>query len=178
MGWESIVSLGALGVAALSVWLGYRERAAGLRAALYGKQVDVYGLVLAALAELHAVAIEFTTAKSYPLDSKSREELRLTAKEQIAGVAHAFTENVVFLPASVAEAVFNYRTTFVAITAPAAAEKMYPPELYNAADPQIELTNAFERVWEVMRHQLGTEALSKQTLKAVGAPPLPPEEDG
>jgi len=81
----------------------------------------------------------------------------------------------VFLPESVANAVAEYRATFVAITAPAAEEKMHPPELYNADDPQLELTKAFERVWKVMRHQLGTEALSEQTVKLVGAPPLPPE---
>jgi len=95
MGWGSIaVGLGALCVTALSLWLNYRERAAGLRGALYTKQVDVYGLVLGAIAELHGVAIELTTAKSYPPDSKSRVELRVAAKEQIAGLAHAFTENV------------------------------------------------------------------------------------
>jgi hypothetical protein len=34
----------------------------------------------------------------------------------------------------------------------------------------MELTNAFMRVWEVMRRQLGTGPLSQQALKLFGRP--------
>ena len=55
-------------------------------------------------------------------------------------------------------------------------QAMRPTRKRCADDPQIELAKAFDRVWQVMRHQLGTEALSEQTVKLVGAPPLPAEE--
>jgi hypothetical protein len=168
----TIVSLGALAVAALSLWLTYRERAAGLRGALYAKQVEAYGRVLEALAERHAVAIDFMRGKDFPLDRESRVELLDTAQLEIARFARVFTETVIFLPENVANAIGEYKKTFNAITIPPGRRSLFE----DVADPQMELTTVFERVWRVMRHQLGTEALSVQTVKAVGAPPLSPEE--
>jgi hypothetical protein len=178
-----VVGVGGLLVAALSVVLAYKERSAGLRGALYEKQVGVYGLLLAALADLHTVfldvtTVELTTGKGFPLDGAARIELRRRAAQQLAGLGRAVTESVVFMPAEVADAVEKYRDTFVAISAPPGVEQNYSRDLYQAADPQVVLTKVFTQVWAVMRHQLGTDALSEQTAKLVGTStsPLLPQE--
>jgi hypothetical protein len=113
--------------------------------------------------------------KSFRRDGVSRVELRQAAREPIARVAHVFTENLVFLPKGVADAVAEYRNTFNAISAPPEAESQYTRELVHAHDPQMELTTAFARVWAVLRQQLGTDPLNQQTLKLLGTPPLPAE---
>jgi hypothetical protein len=178
MNWVvAVVGLGGLAVTALGLILNYRERTAGLRGPLYTEQVKSYRLVLAALADLHGHAITPTSGGPYPLDGATRVKLRATATDQVAALAQTFTENVVFLPRSVADSVAEYRGVFAAITASAEVKDMYPPQLYDSADPQADLTRAFARVWQAMRHQLGTERLSEQTVKLVGAS-LQAEEDG
>jgi hypothetical protein len=63
--------------------------------------------------------------KSFRRDGVSRVELRQAAREPIARVAHVFTENLVFLPKGVADAVAEYRNTFNAISALPEAESQY-----------------------------------------------------
>jgi hypothetical protein len=138
MGWGStVIALGALAVAALSLWLTYRERVAGLRGALYAKQIEVYGLLLEALSEQHEVTLAFITEKGFRLDGQSRAELRLAARAQIAQISQVFVRNAVFLPKAVGDALLEYRKVFNAISAPPGAESQYPPELVHADDPQM-----------------------------------------
>jgi hypothetical protein len=80
MDWESAaIALTGLAVAALSLFLTYRERVAGLRGALYSKQIDVYGEVLDALSDLHEVTLAFTTAQGFTLNGQTRSALRAEA---------------------------------------------------------------------------------------------------
>lgn len=133
MEWGStVVAVGALAVAALSLWLTYRERVAGLRGALYAKQIDVYGLVLDALREVHEVTLAFTTQKGFVLDGRSRTELREATQPQIAKLSQVFVRNAVFLPNAVGDALLEYRKTFAAISAPAEVESQYPKELVHS----------------------------------------------
>lgn len=169
MEWGSVaIALAGLAVAALSLWLASRERVAALRVALYAKQIEVYGLVLHSLSELHEVAIAFTTEKGFVLNGQARAELRAAVTPQYARHAQVFVRNAVFLPKSVGDAVVEYRDTFLAISAPPGVESQYPPELVHSDDPQMELGKAFTGVWEAMARQLGTVPLSQQTLKLFG----------
>jgi hypothetical protein len=164
------IGFAGLLVAALGLLFNYLERSAGLRGALYTKQVEVYGLLLRALAEQHGAVIAFTTEKGFRLGDQDRRELRRATSDQVARIAQTFTENVVFLPKAVADAVVEYRKTFNAISAPPEVESQYPHELVHADDPQVILTNAFAEVWDAMRRQLGTDRLSEQTLRLVRTP--------
>lgn len=165
---STVVAVGALAVAALSLWLTYRERVAGLRGALYAKQIDVYGLVLDALREVHEVTLAFTTQKGFVLDGRSRTELREATQPQIAKLSQVFVRNAVFLPNAVGDALLDYRKTFAAISAPAEVESQYPKELVHS-DDQMELSKAFVRVWERWRSSLARSHLAEQTLRLLGA---------
>jgi hypothetical protein len=149
MEWGSIaVALAGLTVAGLSLLLTYRERIAALRSALYAKQIEVYGELLHALSDHHQVTLTFITEQGFTLDGPARNELRVQVQPQIAQVARVFVRNAVFLPQPVGDAVVEYRNTFNALSAPPEVEEQYPSELVHADDPQMELTNAFTRVWE------------------------------
>jgi hypothetical protein len=175
-----VVGLGGLAVAGIGLVLSYKDRAAGLRGALYTKQVESYGLVLEACAALNGVAIDLLSPRAAteivegaPLDTATRAKLRTAAEEQVAAVSRAITENMAFLPESVVNAVGMYRRTFAALTAPKA--DVYPPGL-DPAQPGMELSRAFVKVWQAMRHQLGTDPLSEQTHRLVGASSLALDE--
>jgi hypothetical protein len=171
MEWGSTaIALAGLAVAALSLFLTYRERVAALRSTLYSKQIEAYGELLHALSDLHQVTLTFTTAAGFTLDGQTRTALRAEVQPQVTQLARVFVRNAVFLPKAVGDAVVEYRSTFTAISAPPEAERQYPSELVHADDPQMVLTNAFTRVWDAMRRQLGTGPLSQQTLKLLGRP--------
>lgn len=172
--WVAIAfGFGGLAVAALTLLLSYRERVAGLRVALYAKQLECYDRVLGALTELQEAVIAETAGKRLPLDDQARAELREKAQPQYAKFAQAFVATVPFLPDAVAAAAAEYRATFAAITAPPTAVHIYPRGLAQARDPQGEFARAFLRIWEAMRQQLGTDPISTQTLKLFGAPEAP-----
>jgi hypothetical protein len=171
MQWAAIAfGFGGLAVAALSLWVSYRERVAALRGALYAKQIEAYGDLLLALSELQEVAIAVLTGKTFALDDEARAELRDAAQPQFAKLAHTFVANVPFLPKAVADAVAEYREKFVVISAPPELPTLYAQgRLVN--QPPVALTNAFVSIWAVMRHQLGTDPVSEQTLKLFGGSP-------
>jgi hypothetical protein len=171
MEWQStVIALAGLAVAALSLFLTYRERVAALRSALYSKQIDAYGEILHALSDLHQVTLAFTTAAGFTLDGQTRAALREEVQPQMTQLARVFVRNAVFLPQAVGDALVEYRSTFNAISAPPEVESQYPSDLVDSDDPQLALSNAFTRVWDAMYRQLGTGPLSQQTLKLLGRP--------
>lgn len=176
MSW--LIALGGLAVAALALWLNYKERAAALRGSLYAKQFEVYGVVLCALGELHGIAMTVTTPPGFRLDGPGRLRLHQAARPQVAHLAQVFTETLVFLPQAVADAIVDYYQTLNGISAPpdekpAPEGFQPPPELLEIEDPlraQQELVVSFARLWGAMRKQIGTDPFSEQTLKLLGAP--------
>ena len=138
MSW--LIALGGLAVAALALWLNYKERAAALRGSLYAKQFEVYGVVLCALGELHGIAMTVTTPPGFRLDGPGRLRLHQAARPQVAHLAQVFTETLVFLPQAVADAIVDYYQTLNGISAPpdekpAPEGFQPPPELSRSRTP-------------------------------------------
>jgi hypothetical protein len=167
--WTAIAfGFGGLAVGALGLWLTYKERVAALRGALYARQVEAYSAVLEALSGVQEVALEVLTDKN-ELSDQERAALREKAQPQYRLLAHAFVANVPFLPHTVANAVADYREKFAVISAPPEQPSLYA-EGRKLKRPVVVLTTAFVHVWAAMRHQLGTDPVSEQTLELFHGP--------
>jgi hypothetical protein len=101
--------------------------------------------------------------------NQERAALREKAQPQYRLLAHAFVANVPFLPHTVANAVADYREKFAVISAPPEQPSLYA-EGRKLKRPVVVLTTAFVHVWAAMRHQLGTDPVSEQTLELFHGP--------
>jgi hypothetical protein len=85
------------------------------------------------------------------------------------------------VPGAVADAVAQYRQTYVFLTATPELREYYAKapqevrELFEQdaqANPPAKLSQRFMDVWYAMRNQLGTDPLSEQTLRLSGVPDI------
>ena len=171
------IGLGGLAVAALSLYLGHRERNAHYRHALYDRQVEALQELHRSLGKLHWAATALIAAHDWKLDDSTRPLLRSDLLVPLQGLAAVEQSWSLVLPASVQEAVSGYRRVFNAVSAPASVADQHDRELVWHDDPALPLAHEWQKVVSAARRAIGTDALSTETLKLVGTPP-PEQADG
>jgi hypothetical protein len=171
MDWTSaVVGIGGLLVAALSLWLSYKDRRSVHRELLYQKQVEAYTAVINALNPLYDACIYFimTKASRLRLDNETRPQLR-SETTQLGRQFHIEHQKwALFLPTVVHDEISGFFKVLNAISAPEDVVSHYPRELVYSEDPHKELAKAYGRVIAAARSGLGIEPLSEDILKLVG----------
>jgi C4-dicarboxylate-specific signal transduction histidine kinase len=169
----ALVGLGGLGVAALSLWLTYRERTKWYRERVYDKQL---GACLAICATAAEVRSEFLNASL---------KLRIAAlrqQEPPEGVWHVVDEARarllrlerewgLVLPAATSRALAAFEETATRVRG---IHELLPelapiPDGDFSAEAAQHVVAQFETLVQAARADLGTELLSGETLRLVGA---------
>ncbi len=162
MDWSAFVSLVAVAVAGLSVWLNYRERVSSHRQTIYQKQIEAYG---AMAREGWLFFVVYARSLATDLKAAERKQRCKAASEQFDSLQMTFMQNMVFFPASVG-------TKFSKV------QKLYA-EWLHSGDTELkaeslqkdaqEAAEAFADALDAARNALGIEPLSRDILNAVGA---------
>jgi hypothetical protein len=171
MEWTSaVVGIGGLLVAALSLWLSYKDRRSTHRELLYQKQIEAYTAVINVLNPLYDACIYFimTKASRLRLDSETRPQLRLETTEAGRQFHVEYQKWALFLPSVVHDEISGFFKVLNAISAPDDVASHHPRELVYSDDPHMELAKAYGQVIAAARTGLGIEPLSDDILKLVG----------
>jgi hypothetical protein len=176
---SSIIAVLGLIVAALALILNYKSRANALRETLYRKQLDIYPSIMEKLLHFHDLAMTFIhdpLTKAHPeqegiqLTESRKQALRSNQEVMLLlqDVQNTMRCQSLLMPSSVSDAMEGYVRVFLAVSAPEALARFYPPELTAATDPAEPLAEAFIQVFTAIRSGLGVERLHESTLKLIG----------
>jgi hypothetical protein len=170
---SALIGVGGLGVAALTVVLSYRERRAGFRQALYDRQVSAVAELLPVLSKWDTEAVGYIMRqRTFPiLTDENRNGMRAAVQEYAADFYSVLGKHAVVLPQHLLDAISAYQQVFNALSAPPEVVSQYDEKLVRSDDPQMALSVAYQRVVAAARLVVGTEPLSAQTAKLLGAKP-------
>lgn len=154
-------------VAALSLWLNYKDRSSSHREFLYEKQIDAYDAVLEAMGRVIQPCLDFMDSYGYKLTSDTRAEMRdLFLKHYRNNLFEI--KGWTFLPAEVIREINRVLVILYSITAPDAQAHKWPPEFVQSKNPYGLLMDAENRVHNVVRQAAGIEPLSTEIRKITG----------
>jgi len=173
MDWGAIlIGFGGLVVAGLSVYLTYKSRISPYSEMLYSRQLEGYAEVVNALTDFYTAAIGFITVqKGGRLDDNTRVELRRSTMDEYRTFYLKYKKWAIFLTKEMSDRLSAFIELFNGISAFPEDAHLYQEEIVHANDPGLLLANAYIKVFEVARKSLGTEALSRETLKLFGEVP-------
>lgn len=168
-GGQTLVGLGGLAVAGLTVWLGHRERTKELRQRLFDARVQASESIAAAAWKLYDATID--DAETIEYGSGPSTQMWGEGWARSFRGALAFREQVkrfdVLLDANTTEALSKFE---------AAASRVsgYPYPWGNDADWSNEsvdaLRVAYQALIESLRQMLGVDLLGQETLRMLGKP--------
>ncbi len=174
---EAALGLGALALAALTVWLGYLERTQALRQALYEKRLEIYPELLSAVLKVEAVASEATlfqvieNAEGQELDDDQRRTI-LTQSQPSSAALWDFEQRwQVIVSRDVAAALERFREELWELTgtSPASATTRERREENITGDPASYLMDAQFGIVQAIRRDLGVDRLTDEILRSFGA---------
>ena len=161
--------MGAL-VAGLSVYFTYKGRHNQFRSVVYGRQMDAYFDITESMSNLYTAAqniLAFSNPRLKGEDARAR--VRTALRQEHENFTGTVNRSLIVLPSKVKAAVDNFNETLLAISAPTeeraarrhdAAER--PPE------PGEELTKAYVRAINCIRHHLAIDSLTTSMLNEMG----------
>ena len=166
---SAVALMGAL-VAGLSVYFSYKGRLNQFRHVVYGRQMDAYFDISEAMSNL------FTAAQNL-LDSSNPwlkgEEARMRFRAALRDDHEKFTGSVnrslIVLPSKVKAAVDKFNDTLLAISMP--AEERTAVRVDHTGPPPTpveELSQAYERAINCIRHHLAVDSLTTGLLNEMG----------
>ncbi len=163
MDWGSaVIGIGGLLVAALSLWLSYKERRATHRQALYAQQVEAFGAVIGALFSIYRACFDFIERQpGHKLNRKTRPQMRKVVNVVYQEFEIEWAKRLLLLPSVVRSEIATFIKLVNAISATDKDAQEYPSELINSLDPQTDLSTAYKKVLEVASQRLGIEPLSQ-----------------
>jgi hypothetical protein len=154
-------------VAALSLWLNYKDRSSSHREFLYEKQIDAYAVVVEAMGRVIQPCLDFVDSHGYKLTSDTRAEMRdLFLKHYRSDFFEI--KGYTFLPTEVIREINRVFEILYSITAPDAQAHKWPPEFVESKNPYGLLMDAENRVLSVIRQAAGIEPLSTEIRKVTG----------
>jgi hypothetical protein len=175
MDWTSaVVSIGGLFVAALSLWLSYKDRTSVHREILYKKQIEAYTALINTLHPWHErwtwFSISLLTNRSredHEWYSKELDELRKLGREFYT----EYQKWALFLPATFHDEISKFYKVIGNISKLETNDvvsqdviKLIDIDYYQTE----ELSSAYGRIIAAARRGLGIEPLSKEILKLIG----------
>src|SRR5437870_5501238 len=162
--------MGAL-VAGLSVYFTYKGRHNQFRQVVYGKQMDAYFDITESMSNLLTATqniLAFSNAWTKAEDVRAR--LRAALREEHERFTGTVNRSLIVLPSKVKAAVDNFNETLLAISAPAEERpggrhddvRDHPP------DAEDEVTKAYVRAINCIRHHLAIDSLTTSMLNEMG----------
>lgn len=184
MSWA--IPLGGLAVAALALYLNYRERVSAHRLALYARQLDAFREIAVAVAELlgraelliasTGVGPDRPRGPDRPslVDSKTDADLRIAIQDTALDLSGIRVRHAIFLPEVVLTQVEQLEKLSAALLSPTWEIENEDGEtvtrLYHK-DPMFSFTVAQLALFSDMRTLVGTEKLSGETMRLLGVSP-------
>src|SRR6476620_11126707 len=111
--------MGAL-VAGLSVYFNYKGRHNQFRQVVYGRQMDAYFEITAAMANLHNAARNILACRSGWLpEDDARRQFRVGLREEHESFTATVNRWLIVIPSKVKAAVDSFNNTLLAISEPA-----------------------------------------------------------
>jgi hypothetical protein len=151
-------------VAGLSVYLSYRGRHNLIRQVVYGRQLDAYFEIAAAMSALYTAAQNATAVVGVrPAGEDARARLRASLRAEHERFAEAVNRSLIVLPSRVKAVVDQFNEALLAACEPAEGG---PAAGAGAADPG--LAGAYERALNSIRHHLAIDSLTSGMLREMG----------
>lgn len=174
---EAALGLGALALAALTVWLGYLERTQALRQALYQKRLEVYHELLTAVLKVQEVASEATlfqvieNAEGQELDDDQRHIMLAQIQPSSAALWDFEQRWQIIMSQDVTAALGRFREELWELTGsfPASATTRESREENITGDPASYLMDAQFDIVQAIRRDLGVDRLTDEMLRSFGA---------
>ncbi len=162
MDWSALVSLVAVAVTGLSVWIGYRERASVHRQLVYEKQVESCSLVARAMWDLVAKTIDVLDGAPDILTDENSKRLREETERDKATAAATYYEHLTFLPAKLTDSFLELLLIW---------DRAAHPEQFEAErrNPRNFMLLAYLNAVSDARNALGIDPLSNEISRIVGA---------
>jgi hypothetical protein len=150
-------------VAGLSVYLSYRGRHNLIRQVVYGRQLDAYFEIAAAMSALYTAAQNATAVVGVrPAGEDARARLRASLRGEHERFAEAVNRSLIVLPSRVKAVVDQFNEALLAACEP--AEGGTPEGPGNGAS----LSAAYERALNSIRHHLAIDSLTSGMLREMG----------
>lgn len=156
-----IVGLGGLAVAALSSYLSYRERTAPFRVNLYNKKFNIYTKIVPTLFDAFMITVILQIASRN--EDKRMAAVELAQKRSLA-VLDLSQTNAVFLPNAVMVKIEKFRSSIVDLIQVCSSST---PNQKTVDEKSKQIGIAYRELIEVIRKDLGIEALTEQTLNLI-----------
>jgi hypothetical protein len=150
-------------VAGLSVYLSYRGRHNLIRQVVYGRQLDAYFEITAAMTALYTAAEDTLVLASPRLPGEeARARVRTAVREDHERFTAAVNRSLIVLPSRVKEAVDRFNTALMAACAPGGD---VPAGLDG---PERALAAAYELALNSIRHHMAVDSLTTGMLREMG----------
>ena len=152
-------------VAGLSVYLSYRGRHNLIRQVVYGRQLDAYFDIAAAMTALYTAAQNAGAAVGRSPGEDARARVRAALRAEHERFAEAVNRSLIVLPSRVKAAVDQFNEALLAACGPAEGGRPAGPD---TADPAPGLAGAYERALNSIRHHLAIDSLTTGMLREMG----------
>jgi hypothetical protein len=161
--------MGAL-VAGLSVLFTYKGRHNQFRQVIYGRQMDAYFDITDSMSNLYIAAQNILAFSNPRLKGEEvRMRVRTALREEHEKFTRTVNRSLIVLPSKVKAAVDHFNETLLAISAPIEERAARRPD---AAARPVEtgedLTKAYVRAVNCIRHHLAIDSLTTSMLKEMG----------
>jgi hypothetical protein len=157
MDWGStLVGLGGLAVAGISLWFNYVARAAGHREAIYQRQIQAYSDLIRGIWDYY----DELRMQLHSISSEPEAQVKAKIRECYLTAFHIYQRNLLFLPDRVAAAARGVFSLHLRST------QEWPP---NADMWGVEMGRATLAVITEARTALGIEPLSQEILSLAGS---------
>jgi hypothetical protein len=169
----SIVGLGGVLAAMLTVFLNYKGRSAPFKQALYAKQIEGCVEVYTVVQKFHDQFQGFVCHHACVLGTEDvKLECRRTCVEVMRELANVEAKWTLFMPHEMNQAIHDLKITFWALTVPADPRltAQYPQHLQTSRDPGMAFNVAYIEVIRAARKTIGTDPLTKEVFAALGHP--------
>lgn len=160
MDWSSLVSLVAVAVTGLSLWLSYRERTAGHRQLIYQKQIEAYEAILGASWALYNKTVRVLPVGNILLDQDAQTKFLEDTRGEFEAWEGVYFEKIFVCPDEVAK-VLDTTVLWIDIYNDTTKPRM-------SLDVRNELADALYKAEHTASHALGIGPLSKEILSIVG----------
>jgi hypothetical protein len=163
--------VGAL-VAGLSVYFNYKGRHNQFRQVVYGRQMDAYFEITAAMGKLYTGARNLVPSNGCWLnEDDARTRLRVSLREEHESFTATVNRWLIVIPSKVKTAVEDFNNTLLAISGPTEGHGRDGRGTQPADEPpnaEGDLTRAYERAINCIRHHLAIDSLTRGMLKEMG----------
>ena len=151
----------------IGLYLNYKARNLPFKKMLYAKQLEGFSEVVGTLTDFYNAAQYFIATHGFKLNDKTRVELREKTIREGVNFGKKHMKWAIFLPKELNDRLNDYMKLINGISVSPNIAYQYPENIVYADDPGGLLGEEYKKVFETAIKYLGTEYISKETLKMV-----------